>query len=86
LTAGLTLRQARLPTLALRFGQKAEGLGIIRDPLPGSDQDFHGILKTPSTQTQQIVQPSVPKLPTFRRLTLATAYQKRAFELLQFTM
>jgi len=51
-----------------------------------SVQDFRGILKTLSTQTQQIVKPAIPKLPTFRRLTPATPYQQRAFELLQLTM
>jgi transposase len=48
-------------------------------------QDFRGILKTLSTQTQQIVKPTVPKLPTFRRLTPATPYQKRALDLLQLS-
>jgi uncharacterized protein (DUF362 family) len=46
-------------------------------------QDFRGILKSLSTQTQQILKSTIPKLPTFRRLTPATAYQKRAFEFLQ---
>jgi len=48
-------------------------------------QDFRGILKTLATQTQQIVQPAVPKLPTFRRVTPPTPYQQRAFELLQLS-
>lgn len=46
-------------------------------------QDFRGVLKTLATQTQQIVQPSIAKLPTFRRVTPPTPYQKRAFDLLQ---
>jgi len=46
-------------------------------------RDFRGILKTLSTQTQQIVQPPVAKLPTFRRVTPVTPYQKKAFDLLQ---
>jgi transposase len=48
-------------------------------------QDFRGILKTLSNQTQQIVQPGIPKLPTFRRTTPATPYQKRVYDLLQLT-
>ena len=48
-------------------------------------QDFRGILKTLATQTQQIVQPAVPKLPTFRRVTPPAPYQQRAFELLQLS-
>jgi hypothetical protein len=48
-------------------------------------QDFRGILKTLASQTQQIVQPSIPKLPTFRRTTPATPYQKRVYDLLQLS-
>lgn len=48
-------------------------------------QDFRGILKTLSSQTQQIVQPGIPKLPTFRRITPATPYQKRVYDLLQLS-
>jgi hypothetical protein len=48
-------------------------------------QDFRGVLKTLATQTQQIVQPAIPKLPSFRRVTPATPYQKRAFDLLQLS-
>jgi transposase len=48
-------------------------------------QDFRGVLNTLATQTQQIVQPGIPKLPTFRRVTPATPYQKRAFDLLQLS-
>ena len=48
-------------------------------------QDFRGILKTLATQTQQIVQPAVPKLPTFLRVTPPTKYQQRAFDLLQLS-
>jgi len=50
-----------------------------------SDRNFRGTLKALANQTQQIVQPSIPKLPTFRRATPANAYQKRVFELLQPT-
>jgi hypothetical protein len=35
-------------------------------------QDFRGNLKTLSTQTQPIVKPTVPKRPSFQRLTPAT--------------
>jgi hypothetical protein len=48
-------------------------------------QDFRGLLKILATQTQQIVQAAVPKLPTFRRVTPPTPCQKRAFDLLQLS-
>jgi hypothetical protein len=48
-------------------------------------QDFRGVLKSLATQTQQVVQPAIAKLPTFRRVTPPTPYQKRAFDLLQLT-
>ena len=48
-------------------------------------QDFRGVLKTLATQTQQIVQPAIAKLPAFRRVTPPTLYQKRAFDLLHLT-
>ena len=70
---------AATPVALAKRGKKATADGY-------TVQDFRGILKSLSTQTQQIVRPAVPKLPNFRRLTPATAYQKRAFELLQLTM
>ena len=71
-------------TKATPVARAKRGKKVTTDGFPV--QDFRGILKTLSTQTQQIVQPTIPKLPTFRRLTPATPYQKRAFELLQLTM
>ena len=72
------------PTSSSPVVKEKRGKKVTSDGHPV--QDFRGVLKTLSTQTQQIVQPAIPKLPTFRRLTPATSYQKRAFELLQLTM
>jgi transposase len=71
------------PTRATPVALTKRNKKVTADGFPV--QDFRGVLNTLATQTQQIVQPGIPKLPTFRRLTPATPYQKRAFELLQVT-
>jgi len=71
------------PTRATKVAQTKRSKKVTPEGFPV--QDFRGVLKTLSTQTQQIVQPPVAKLPTFRRVPPATPYQKRAFELLQLS-
>lgn len=41
--------------------------------------------RPPANRTQQIVLPGIPKLPTFRRTTPITPYQKRVYDLLQLS-
>ena len=71
------------PTQATPVALAKRGKKLTEDGFPV--QDFRGLLKTLATQTQQVVQPAVPKLPTFRRVTPANPYQKRAFDLLQLS-
>ena len=76
-----TRRTIVAPTHATPVAQAKRSKKLTTDGYPV--QDFRGVLKNLATLTQQIVQPGIPKLPTFRRFTPATAYQKRIFELLQ---
>ena len=69
------------PTKATPVALAKRNKKVTADGFPV--QDFRGVLKTLATQTQQIVQPAVAKLPTFRRVTPATPYQKRVYDLLQ---
>ena len=71
------------PTRATPVAMAKRNKKVTPDGFPV--QDFRGVLKTLATQTQQIVQPAIAKLPTFRRVTPPTPYQKRAFDLLQLT-
>ena len=71
------------PTRASPVALAKRNKKVTQDGFPV--QDFRGVLKTLATLTQQIVQPAVTKLPTFRRMTPATPYQKRAFDLLQLS-
>jgi hypothetical protein len=68
------------PTYATPVAQVKKGRKLTSDGYPV--QDFRGVLKNLATLTRQIVQPGIPKLPTFRRTTPATPYQQRIFELL----
>jgi hypothetical protein len=74
-------RQATRNTVVspTRTTLKALAIRNMQDPA----QDFRGILKTMATQTLQIVQPGIPKLPPFSRTTPATPYQKRVYDMLQ---
>jgi len=69
------------PTRSTPVALEKKGKKVTSDGYPV--QDFRGLMRSLGTLTQQIVQPSLPKLPTFRRTTPATPYQKRIFELLQ---
>ena len=71
------------PTRATPVAMAKRNKKVTPDGFPV--QDFRGILKSLSTQTQQIVQPGIPKLPTFRRTTPATPYQKRVYDPLQLS-
>lgn len=69
------------PTRSTPVALEKKGKKVTSDGYPV--QDFRGLMKNLGTLTQQIVQPSLPKLPAFRRTTPATPYLKRIFELLQ---
>jgi transposase len=69
------------PTHSTPVALEKKGKKLTADGFPV--QDFRAVLKNLATLTQQIVQPGISKLPTFRRTTPATPYQKRVFELLQ---
>lgn len=71
------------PTRATPVALAKRNKKVTADGFPV--QDFRGVLKTLATQTQQIVQPAIAKLPTFRRVTPPTPYQQRAFVLLQLS-
>jgi transposase len=72
------------PTRATPIALAKRNRKVTADGFPV--QVFRGILKTLATQTQQIVQPGIPKLPPFNRTTPGTPYQKRVYDLLQLSL